>query len=146
MAVDGISTHSTQSPYLPGAERVPKKALGQEDFFQLLAVQLSSQDPLKPMEDTDFIAQMSSFSSLEMMGNLTSEFGVFNAQQELVSAQNLLGRQVTISDGSDTEVVGMVSAVHSDENGETKITVNGADYRVSSVRRVEIPTSTTSSN
>ena len=38
--------------------------LGKEDFLQLLTVQLKFQDPLNPMQDTDFIAQLAQFSSL----------------------------------------------------------------------------------
>jgi flagellar basal-body rod modification protein FlgD len=44
--------------------------LGKDDFMQLLIVKLQNQDPLKPMEDEDFIAQLASFSSLEQMNNI----------------------------------------------------------------------------
>ena len=44
--------------------------LGKEDFLQLLTVQLKFQDPLNPMQDTDFIAQMAQFSSLEQLQNM----------------------------------------------------------------------------
>ena len=44
--------------------------------------QLQNQDPSKPMEDTDFIAQMAQFSSLEQMTNMTSTFEKFIKQQQ----------------------------------------------------------------
>ena len=44
--------------------------------------QLQNQDPSKPMEDTDFIAQMAQFSSLEQMTNMTSTFEKFIEQQQ----------------------------------------------------------------
>ena len=45
--------------------RTIKQELGAEDFMQLLAVQMQNQDPMAPMEDTAFIAQMAQFSALE---------------------------------------------------------------------------------
>jgi flagellar basal-body rod modification protein FlgD len=139
MAIDATSSISaaTAAPYMPGSERVPQKQLGQHEFFKLLAVQLASQDPLKPMEDTDFIAQMSSFSSLEMTNSLVAAFDRFNTGQEFASAQALLGRNVTLSETDNKEVTGVVSAVFKD-GSDTMITVGGTDYEVSSVRRVEM--------
>lgn len=140
MAVYGISSANTNpagASYLPGSERIPSKTLGQAEFFKLIAVQFASQDPLKPMEDTAFIAQLANFTALENSAQLTREFGRFATQQEIVGAQGLLGRTVTVSDTNDTEVQGVVSAVYHD--GETSfITVNGDDYDVASVRRVEL--------
>jgi flagellar basal-body rod modification protein FlgD len=136
MAVDATSSATSASAYLPGTERVPQKSLGQKEFFKLLSVQLAAQDPLKPMEDTDFIAQMANFSSLEMMNQLTTSFSAFTTQQDFSAAQNLIGRNVTLLDPTNTEVTGLVSAVYKDGE-DTLITVNGADYEVSSVRRVE---------
>lgn len=40
------------------------KDLGSDDFLKLLTVQLTNQDPWNPIENTDFIAQMASFTSL----------------------------------------------------------------------------------
>jgi flagellar basal-body rod modification protein FlgD len=129
-----------------GSDRVPKKALGQDDFFKLLSTQLASQDPLKPMEDTAFIAQMASFSSLEGMNKLTDEFATFNAQQDFASAQGLLGKTVTLWDSQTAkDITGVVSAVHNDGDG-TLIRVGGQDYDVGSVHQVELTSNSTNSN
>jgi flagellar basal-body rod modification protein FlgD len=138
MAVSEILSTNAASNYVPAAERVTKKTLGQQDFFKLLAVQFASQDPLKPMEDTSFIAQMANFTALENSTQLSKAFDRFSTGQGFASAQNLLGRNVTLQDPSDREVTGVVTAVHSD-GSDTMITVNGADYAVGSVRRVELP-------
>jgi flagellar basal-body rod modification protein FlgD len=141
MAVNSIDPLSTTqgSTFSPGAERVTKKTLGQSDFLKLLAVQFASQDPMKPMEDTSFIAQMANFSALENSSQLSQSFAKFTQAQDFSSAQNLLGRSVTLLDPEkDKEVTGIVSSVHNDGKN-TQITVNGTDYAVGSVRRVEIP-------
>ena len=73
------------------------KNLGVNDFLKLITVQLTSQDPLKPMEDTQFISQMASFTSLEQMQALSKNFSDFTSQQELSRAQDYLGKTVTIA-------------------------------------------------
>jgi flagellar basal-body rod modification protein FlgD len=143
MPVNGISNAQSVAAqnFAPVvSDRIPKKVLGQDEFFKLIAVQFASQDPLKPMEDTAFIAQLANFSALENSTKLSEDFGRFADRQDFTAAQNLLGRSVTLKDPYDTEVVGVVSAVH--ETGEnTLITVNGTDYDVRNVRRVELTTS-----
>ena len=52
----------------------PQKELGQSDFLRLLTVQLANQDPLSPLDNSQFIAQMAQFSSVESLGNLQTSF------------------------------------------------------------------------
>ena len=52
-------------------ERLPAKTMGQTEFLSLLVTQMRNQDPLKPVSDTEFIAQMAQFTSLEQ----TKEMG-----------------------------------------------------------------------
>lgn len=51
--------------------------LDKDAFLRLLVTQLSNQDPLNPMEDKEFIAQMAQFSTLEQMQNLNKDFVKF---------------------------------------------------------------------
>ena len=46
--------------------------LGKEAFLQLLVAQIQNQDPLNPSEDKEFIAQLSTFSMLEQMQNMSA--------------------------------------------------------------------------
>ncbi len=63
------------------------KELGKDEFMQILVAQLKNQDPLSPMEDTEFIAQMAQFSVLEQIQNL-------NAGNNFAQACGLVGKQV----------------------------------------------------
>jgi flagellar basal-body rod modification protein FlgD len=72
--------------------------LGKDDFLKILMTQLQNQDPLNPMEDKDFIAQMATFSSLEQMTNLTKTMESFvesNSQSQMIAYNQFVGKQVT---------------------------------------------------
>lgn len=65
-----------QAPYSPtgtqAGNAVPEDSLGKEDFLTLLIAQLSHQDPMKPTDPTEFVSQLSQFSSLEQLVNIKS--------------------------------------------------------------------------
>ena len=85
----------------------PKKTmLGQDDFLKLLAVQFKSQDPMKPMEDTAFIAQMAQFTALDQSKSLLSEMTRLRSSQDIVTANSYIGRKVTFDGGGDQTVTG----------------------------------------
>lgn len=52
-----------------------KKALGKDAFLSLLVTQLKNQDPTKPMDDTEFVAQLATFSSLEKLTTMDQSLG-----------------------------------------------------------------------
>ena len=47
--------------------------MGKDDFLKLFVAQLQHQDPMNPMEDSEFMGQMASFSTLEQITNMASE-------------------------------------------------------------------------
>ena len=79
-------------------ERKTNDSLGKDDFLKLLITQLANQDPLNPMEDRDFIAQMAQFSALEQMTNMSiamEKLALMQEQAALMSYNQFLGKQVT---------------------------------------------------
>jgi flagellar basal-body rod modification protein FlgD len=119
------------------AARAPRKALGQEDFLKLLATQFKAQDPLKPMEDTAFIAQMAQFSSLEQTSSMVREMTLLRADQNLLTAGSYLGRKVTVNDEEGKPVSGVVTSVNHDPATGVTLTIGDQPYPLASVRRIE---------
>ncbi len=122
--------------------RVVKKTLDSDDFMKLLSVQFQSQDPMKPMEDTAFIAQMAQFSALSQTQTLTAEMAKLSASQSIVTANSYIGRQVTVADGKGGTTSGNVGAVEMSVDGP-RIVIGEKTYPISAVLLVEPGTVTT---
>jgi flagellar basal-body rod modification protein FlgD len=120
----------------PGSTRVPQKELGRNDFMKLLAVQFQMQDPMKPMEDTAFIAQTAQFTALEQQTNMASDITQMRAEQQRVTATSYLGHSVTVDIGEGETATGNVTAIDT-TSANPRIVVNGQSYALSSVLRVE---------
>jgi flagellar basal-body rod modification protein FlgD len=116
--------------------RVPQKTLGQNDFLKLLATQFKTQDPMKPMEDTAFIAQMAQFSSLEQSKAMADDMSALRADQQRTVANSYLGHRVTVDAGKGATASGDVAAI--DNAGtEPMLVINGTLYPLSAVLLVE---------
>lgn len=135
MSISALSPASASSPADPAASgRVPKKTLGQEDFLKLITVQLAKQDPMKPMEDTAFMAQMAQFSALEQSSQMARDMAALRSDLAGQTSANLLDREVTfLTPGG--EVTARVEAV--DYSGSSpRLSAGGASYGLDQVVRV----------
>lgn len=109
MATTGVtsSTAAQSSTNTNSVTRNVGGELGINEFLKILTVQLTNQDPLEPMKDTDFIAQMAQFSALQQMTALNETFASSQAY-------NLVGKDVAASvkvNGINTQIYGKVSGV-----------------------------------
>jgi flagellar basal-body rod modification protein FlgD len=104
--------------------------MGKDDFMQLLIAQLRNQDPMKPMDDKEFISQLAQFSSLEATEKMTAQIEELNGTQMLVQAATLLGKQVTAKLASGETVTGTISQVRMID-GAPKAVVNGREIATS---------------
>ncbi|MFC4103563.1 flagellar hook capping FlgD N-terminal domain-containing protein [Paenibacillus xanthanilyticus] len=66
--------------------------LGKDEFLKILVTQLKNQDPMQPLQDTDFIAQMAQFSSVEQLMNMSENMGKLS--QNLGLASSMIGKSV----------------------------------------------------
>lgn len=117
--------------------------LGKNDFLNLLVTQFRYQDPLDPMDDKEFIAQMAQFTSLEQMQNMNSVLS--NSQ-----AFSLIGKNVTanVTDPNTFEiktVSGIVSTVKM-SNGKTYLIIDNQQVEADKVVEVNESYYNTNSN
>lgn len=97
----------TYEDYLEST-RTANKTLGKSDFLQLLAAQLQYQNPLEPMSDSDFVAQLAQFSSLEQMETLNSTMSTY---QYYGLAGKYVAADIKLDDGREGTIVGVVDSV-----------------------------------
>jgi flagellar basal-body rod modification protein FlgD len=111
MDIQAISTLAQGANVEQGVVTTPKNQLGMDDFFKLLTTQLVSQDPLSPMQDTEFISQMASFSSLSQMELIAKNTEASRQQQEAAAVMSLLGKQVEAIGANGEPIAGRVDRV-----------------------------------
>ncbi|HAV62135.1 MAG TPA: hypothetical protein DCY13_07195 [Verrucomicrobiales bacterium] len=111
--------------------RVPVTTLNQDDFLKLLVTQMTTQDPLKPMEDMSSFMQMAQFSSLE-------QNKAMQASMATIHANSMLGHVVQVNDGSGEPLIGTVQQVVMIE-GAPQLVVNGKRFTLDKIEAVGTP-------
>lgn len=111
-----------------------KQVMDADDFMKLLTTQLTTQDPMNPMKDTEFISQMANFSSLEQMRSLSKSFDSFTSDQKMAAAPAYLGRQVTITNATG-DITGVVEAIKLSD-GKPAVVVNGKTYETNLITSI----------
>src|SRR5690349_17460274 len=86
-----------------GSALTNKSGLDENAFLKLLVAQMKNQDPLKPMDNTDFVAQLAQFSNLEQVMGINSRLDTLAAQGrglQNTQVSDLVGKTVTINGSS----------------------------------------------
>jgi len=122
------STSSTTS-----SDAALTSQLGPTAFLQLLTTQLSNQDPLNPMDDTQSVSQLAQFSALQASQNLETSFANFQSNFAVLQSSQLVGKQVTVnstdSSGNTSSITGTVSYI-SVVNGNPELTLENSSGQV----------------
>ena len=91
--ISGLTGFVEDSPYTEKTE----DALGRDDFLKLFLAQLNHQDPLNPMDSSQFSSQLAQFSSLEQLFNVNENLETMKAVQDSSSqlqALDLIGKEI----------------------------------------------------
>ncbi|MDR1754142.1 MAG: hypothetical protein LBR74_04455 [Eubacterium sp.] len=133
MPVDSLG--SIKDNYVKFADRFEsdssKDTVTMDTFYKLLTAEMTNQDPLEPMSNTEFISQMASFTSLKTQ---TDSLYYSNANY----AQSLVGKTVTIAFASGEDVKsesGVVTSMNV-QDGKFQVKVNGNYYDMSNVMEI----------
>ena len=119
MAVTSVSGANAQSA-------LSKSSLGIQDFLKILTTQLNYQDPLKPMDNQEFIAQLAQFTSLQQTQQMNEKLDSLLSIQAANQSVGLIGRSVDVRTSDGTTASGKVSAL-SFASGEPRLTVTLAN-------------------
>jgi flagellar basal-body rod modification protein FlgD len=127
--------------------RADPTKLGQDEFMKLLVAKLANQDPLNPTEDTEFISQLATFSSLEQLvdvnGNLENlglgQANIINAQ-----ALDLIGRNALVESGNQMRVKGgspdpLVYIIPTEASSATLSIINGEGTTIKVIELDRVP-------
>src|SRR6478609_2496013 len=95
---DRISTRSVWPNYneanvKAAANKSSTDTLGKDQFLRILVTQLRNQDPMQPMQDKEFIAQMAQFTSVEQLVNISTQLKTLN--QSLGAVSGMIGMEVS---------------------------------------------------
>lgn len=138
MAVDasvlnGEVTNVPKTDAITASKQKDGSTLDKQAFLQLLVAQMKYQDPLEPTDNTEYVAQLAQFSSLEAMNNM-------GETMDMQRAAGLIGKVVTVSStnettGVTTELTGTVDKVlHS--GSKTYVVIDGEQYNIDDVKEV----------
>lgn len=141
MADNAVSTKNVWPYYSSTNTSAAAKAdqsLGKDQFLKILIAQLKNQDPMNPMKDQEFIAQMAQFSSVEQLSNMANEMKLLRLSAGL--SPELIDKKVTWetkdSTGATITQSGIVTGL-SMKKGVQYVQVDGKDISVELLTRVE---------
>ena len=141
ISASDIQSQMTTPP--PPLERVPTQTMGQTEFLNLLVTQMRNQDPLKPVSDTEFIAQMAQFTSLEQTKEMSADLQHLRQSYNLTQGTALMGKPVKVATGEKENQIftnGIVTDLKVNKDGDVSVILNGQTYDLDSVIEVHSET------
>lgn len=144
MGTKNVTHTQASNGYYNGVKSFEENnSLGQDAFLKILLTQIQHQDPLEPLQDREFIAQMAQFSSLEQMTNLNQYmkgFIDFNLNNAIMQYSHLIGQKVYWEEDLDGVKVpgeGIVHAISMKDGELTVVLEDGTKIPLENIYRIE---------
>ncbi len=113
--------------------------LGKDEFLKILVAQIKHQDPMKPLEDKEFIAQMAQFTSVEQLLNMSNELKAL--KNSLGFTSSLIGKSIEWETASSDSSVGLIKNGVVDsismKSGESFAVVDGEEILIGRIITVK---------
>ena len=108
-----ISALHPTTPSNPAAAKRPHdlKDLEVDQFLQLMITELTNQDPLNPMDNTQLVEQIGQIRQITATSQLTETLGILQAGQNLTTASSLIGKKVAALTDQNENVTGVVDKI-----------------------------------
>lgn len=117
ITVDGV-TYNYDAYASSQPKTTVSQEMGRDAFLQLLVTQLRYQDPLEPQDNSEFVAEMAQFSSLEQMGNVADKLAEINDLVSNIDTSVLVGQ---LSGMIGKQVDWMETTNYADEEGNPQV-------------------------
>lgn len=101
--LSSLSLESRQATEAAAQDPEDKNELGQTAFLELMITQMENQDPLNPQDNSEFVAQLAQFSSVEGLERLNKNFDTFSSSfmsNQALEASSLVGSMVSVQSNS----------------------------------------------
>ncbi|PBC10191.1 MULTISPECIES: flagellar hook assembly protein FlgD [unclassified Mesorhizobium] len=125
MAVDMTTTIPVGANQ--ASQKTSKTAVDYQSFLKLLIAEMKNQDPTKPMDSTQYVAQLATFSQVEQSVQTNTKLDQIMQSSALSQADALIGRSITSADGKTT---GTVASVTLSSNGLIAVLQDGTKVPV----------------
>ncbi|UVK47230.1 flagellar hook assembly protein FlgD [Mesorhizobium sp. AR07] len=109
------------------SQQTSKTAVDYQSFLKLLIAEMKNQDPTKPMDSTQYVAQLATFSQVEQSVQTNTKLNQIMQSSALSQADALIGRSITSADGTTT---GTVASVRLASSGLIAVLANGTEVAV----------------
>ncbi|MFT3736016.1 MAG: flagellar hook capping FlgD N-terminal domain-containing protein [Rhodocyclaceae bacterium] len=103
-----------------------QSVVGQEDLIKIMLAELRYQDPLKPLDNKEFIAQLAQFTTLEQTKQLNDRIDTLLSVQASTQSIGLLGKTVEVTTESGDTQVGEVTSIQFSD-GQPRLTIKAKD-------------------
>jgi flagellar basal-body rod modification protein FlgD len=112
-----------------------RASVSREQFLRILVAEMTSQNPLEPLDNADFMQQLVGLQSLEQTAALTDSLKTFERFLQMSSGSSMIGRTVKGLDASGDVVQGVVSRVTL-EGGVVNVVIGTQKVPIGSVTEI----------
>jgi len=140
MAVDSVNGNSTTTPQ-SSSSQLQQQTLSQSDFLKLMVTQMTNQDPTKPMDSTQMVAQMAQFSQVAATQELQQSFDSLATNlsgDQFVRAASLVGQEVLVPSTAGKLADGTLNGAVNVGSSGTYVNVQVKDQAGNVVRTIAL--------